>query len=272
MNAVAYIKEHPWTVAAIVGAAIVLYLVASSGSSGAAAAPAQNTDPSLQIAALQLQGQAQALNEKLAEANINAGVQLGVAKLQADLGMYNTSASRDVSLAGIQAQEDIQLAGLNSQTIIAQITADTNQAQIAASQNIALATAATYAHISDTQAATIIASYNAQVAQAQIAGDTQLGIVNAQQKTARQGSTNSLISGLVGAAALFFSDGDLKVDIQTIGFDKKNRRIVQFRYRDDPERRLHVGVIAQEIMKSDPQAVIRDPASGYLRVNYGALN
>lgn len=69
---------------------------------------------------------------------------------------------------------------------------------------------------------------------------------------------------------MMFSYERLKRDIETEGYDDKGRRWVSWRYVWDQAKR-HVGVIAQEVLKTDPNAVIVHP-SGYLMVNYGALD
>lgn len=85
-------------------------------------------------------------------------------------------------------------------------------------------------------------------------------------------SNPSLLQGLGQAAqiaAMFASDGRLKTNIVTAFIDAKGRRWVDFAYKWAPLKRFR-GVIAQEVMKTDPQAVVRHPA-GYLMVDYGAL-
>lgn len=86
-------------------------------------------------------------------------------------------------------------------------------------------------------------------------------------------SNPSLFEGLGQAAqiaAMFAgSDRRLKRDIETVGFDAKGRRWVMFSYLWEPMKRV-LGVIAQEVRRTDPEAVMAD-ADGYLMVNYGAL-
>lgn len=62
----------------------------------------------------------------------------------------------------------------------------------------------------------------------------------------------SALSGVAAIAGLF-SDRDLKRDIKTVRYDAKGRRWVTFRYIWSDE--VHYGVIAQEVEKTDPQAV-----------------
>lgn len=73
-------------------------------------------------------------------------------------------------------------------------------------------------------------------------------------------------------AGYTYSDRRLKTDVEYALTDGKGRRWYDFRYvwqePDEPKQR---GVMAQEVIATDPQAVATDP-HGYLVVNYGALN
>jgi hypothetical protein len=73
----------------------------------------------------------------------------------------------------------------------------------------------------------------------------------------------------VAPAAIAASDGRLKQDIETVGYDAKGRRWVDYAYVWDPETR-HRGVIAQEVQKTDPDAVMQHPM-GFLMVDYSKL-
>jgi hypothetical protein len=84
------------------------------------------------------------------------------------------------------------------------------------------------------------------------------------------GSLSSLMSGAgslaMGLAA--FSDRRLKRDIVKIGERPDGLGLYLFRYLWSPVR--HLGVMAQEVLKVKPDAVIRHE-SGFLMVDYGAL-
>jgi hypothetical protein len=208
-----FVKEHPWTIAAVVGGGFVLYLLySSSGGSSTTVAGAAPVDPNvlasatqLQLAQYGLQGQNQQLQFQLAGEQNKASADVAIATLQTQLGEYTSTLGAQVSLAGIQAQENVQEAGISSQTLIAQGAQATEQKQIDATQNIAEANAAVYSHIADVQGATTIASYQAQVSQSQIAANAQVAINQAQQKTAQKSSSNNLLgsiaSGILGALA-----------------------------------------------------------------------
>ncbi len=87
-----------------------------------------------------------------------------------------------------------------------------------------------------------------------------------------------IIGGILGdaqtAGALGwapFSDVRTKDNIRTESYDHKGRRWVTFNYRwDDPTEKRR-GVIAQEILSTDPDAVSVDPATGFYRVDYSKL-
>lgn len=76
--------------------------------------------------------------------------------------------------------------------------------------------------------------------------------------------------GLLGTAAMFMSDARCKADIETVGYDAKGRRWTTFRYNWEPVGVTHYGVIAQEILESDPDAVVMG-ADGFYRVDYSKL-
>lgn len=76
------------------------------------------------------------------------------------------------------------------------------------------------------------------------------------------------IAGGLGSLGAIASDGRIKTDVQTVGYDAKGRRWVDFRYRGHKD--VHRGVIAQEVMLTDPDAVSVAP-QGWLQVDYGML-
>ena len=79
---------------------------------------------------------------------------------------------------------------------------------------------------------------------------------------------NANMNSMLGSAAFMFSDERLKEDIETVGLLPSGIRVVYYRYRGLPGR--YIGVIAQEVQKIIPSAVICDP-SGYLKVNYSKV-
>jgi hypothetical protein len=65
----------------------------------------------------------------------------------------------------------------------------------------------------------------------------------------------------------FFSDRRLKHDIKEIGTSHNGLPIYTFKYKGDPESNTHVGFMADEVEKKNPEAVGLDP-SGYKTVDY----
>jgi hypothetical protein len=84
-----------------------------------------------------------------------------------------------------------------------------------------------------------------------------------------------VLGGVSNAANPFMSylasmsDERSKENVVTIGRDAKGRRWVEFSYRNDPTR--HIGVMAQEVQKTDPEAVVEHPILGLLMVDYAKL-
>ena len=187
-----FVKEHPWTIAAVIGGGFVLYLLysSSSGSSGGAVGVA-TVDPNVLAAETQLQtsqnaltAQTQQLQYGLAATENKTSADVAIATLQQQLVAYTSTLGAHVSLAGIAANRDVQTSGISSQTAIAEAAQQTNREQIAATENLGLANAAVYAHIADVQGASTIAAFQAQTAQAQIGSNTSLGVAQIQSNAA----------------------------------------------------------------------------------------
>jgi hypothetical protein len=71
-----------------------------------------------------------------------------------------------------------------------------------------------------------------------------------------------------GASAFAFSDARLKEDIRPTGDSVGGVPVVEYRYRGLPG--LRVGVIAQDVLRVKPSAVVLD-SSGFYKVNYSEL-
>jgi hypothetical protein len=94
-----------------------------------------------------------------------------------------------------------------------------------------------------------------------------------QRWQAEEQSNQRMLGGLMGlggsALSLFrFSDERLKEDIEPVG-TLKGHKLYEYTMKDSGEKQI--GVMAQEVRKKRPDAVKKDPESGYLKVNYGAL-
>lgn len=103
-----------------------------------------------------------------------------------------------------------------------------------------------------------------------IAGITQQGYNNQmgaynQQMNAR----NEMMGGLfgLGAAGIMYSDRRVKENIKKVGSAKGNN-LYEYSYKADPDKQRHIGLMAQEVEKKNPGAVI-NTSSGVKLVDYG---
>lgn len=88
---------------------------------------------------------------------------------------------------------------------------------------------------------------------------------NAQNAANNQ--TNADVMSLIAAGLMFFSDRRLKTDVERIGCLSNGIPVYRFRYKWGPQ--LHIGVMADEVKKVNPDAVVE--IDGIQLVNYGAL-
>lgn len=106
---------------------------------------------------------------------------------------------------------------------------------------------------------------------AQIAQNAYLGAQNVYNQ--QVGTNNNITSGLfslagAGAKAFAASDIRLKENIKYLGHEK-GHAIWQFNYISDPAKIPYRGVMAQEVVLYQPEAVIHN--GEYLMVNYAKL-
>jgi hypothetical protein len=89
-----------------------------------------------------------------------------------------------------------------------------------------------------------------------------------QQKQQSSTLGNILGGAMTGIGALkgLFSDERLKEDIEKVGKTYDGQNIYSYRYKGGGPKML--GLMAQEVMKKKPEAVERDPESGFLMVDY----
>ncbi len=118
--------------------------------------------------------------------------------------------------------------------------------------------------------------------------NSALGLIPNQQTVSSTGSSNSTtqedggLTGILGGLGslgmglgkaglgLSLSDGRTKENVETLVHDDKGRRWVTFRYKGEPANKRRVGVIAQEVRRTDPDAVVMD-RDGMLLVDYSKL-
>lgn len=94
---------------------------------------------------------------------------------------------------------------------------------------------------------------------------------NYGQQSANANNFNAGLFGMGGAAlsAVKFSDRRLKHSIRKIGTHRIGVPLVEFAYLCSDK--MHVGVMAQDVLKVMPAAVVTDGA-GFMRVNYGMID
>lgn len=189
---------------------------------------------------------------------IGAGAQDVSNKLSAgttDANLQETALNR--SLGGAQALQGLQTQQLGTQTTANSLTQqDTAQKQ-----------------------ADLTAQYNnwLQAQQSQIAAQGSANQSVAAAATAMPAATSTTdakpdnsglaLLGSLGGAALL-SDRRAKKDIAKIGKLKDGSNVYSFTYKADPNRTTHIGLMAQEVRRRTPGAVIKRP-DGYLAVDYG---
>lgn len=174
---------------------------------------------------------------------------------QANAGYNETALNR--ALGGATAQE-----GLQTQQLGAQTTANSlGQQDTAAAQ------------------AAMTAQYNnwLQAQQSQLAAQNsanqtvQAGAVatpaSTTSTTSKPDNSGFAILGSLGSAALI-SDRRLKANISKVGKLKDGQTVYSYHYKSDPNRTQHIGLMAQEVRKRRPDAVVR-MHDGYLAVDYG---
>lgn len=148
-NAWDWIKKHPLIVVAVIGILFILYLVSTVSSGGTTTVTdsqpsdaAVQAGAAVQIAQLQAQSGSDQLNAALSAQQSNNAASITYAGIQAQVANYQTEQSANVQTIGIQAQENVSTQGIQSQQAIAlandatqvqlqQITASTQQSQIA---------------------------------------------------------------------------------------------------------------------------------------------
>lgn len=93
-----------------------------------------------------------------------------------------------------------------------------------------------------------------------------LGGLGGIANQAGYGGLGSSLGGW-GSALSFFSDKELKENIVPRG-TQNGHKIYEFNYKDNPNRK-YIGVIAQDVQKTHPEAV--KEINGYLAVDYGKI-
>ena len=106
--------------------------------------------------------------------------------------------------------------------------------------------------------------------QTPVAGVDYAGLVNQKYQADLANSRSAMggLFGLLGAGVSLFSDRRLKENIRRVGETFNGTPIYIFNYIGDYTPQM--GVMAQELMEKQPEAVLLDP-SGYYKVNYAEV-
>ena len=99
-----------------------------------------------------------------------------------------------------------------------------------------------------------------------LSGSTTTGNSSGTSKTWDPMDTAGRVINAAGTVATAFSDRRLKTDIERIGEREDGLGVYVYRYLWSPAR--FIGVMAQEVLKVKPEAVIHMP-NGFMAVNYG---
>jgi hypothetical protein len=89
--------------------------------------------------------------------------------------------------------------------------------------------------------------------------------------TSQQPLLNTIISGLglgLGTFGALKSDVRAKTDLQPVGLLFDTTPVYKFRYKSDPTRTTHIGLLAQDVERYAPEAVLQDE-TGTKYVDYG---
>lgn len=235
-----------WALLGRAGGGSVSTVSAPSGPSDAQVASAA----AIQTAQIQAASDAAARADNLALAEETLAVQFHVSKMENDRGVAADGLNYQLGIANINAQTAQVGIAADVQKMLAKLDSDTQIAQINANRDTSLAVT------------------NAQVS-----------INSANNKTERKKSSNGLIGNIIGGIASIFCDERLKQDIWFEFVDAKTGlNWYSFTYTDDARRRFglpgerRIGVLAHELIDTQYAHALTRDHTGYLRVNYGAIN
>ncbi len=111
-----------------------------------------------------------------------------------------------------------------------------------------------YAGIVNNNFAQQMAGYNAQMA-------------NRQASMGALGNLFGTLGSIFPKISPAFSDKRLKENVKEVGKTNDGQKIYSYNYKGDNKPQM--GLIAQEVKRRNPDAVIRDKSSGFLMVDYG---
>ena len=247
MQIIEYAKAHPWSSGAVVViGGIVFFMILSGGSSdggsgGNASRPSDaEISANAQIAAAQIAANAQNSNAGAAvqAAQIGAGVQLNSDNKAAEVAMRALEAQETLGLAATTAEKDYLIHGIDSK---------------------------------NTQYQTIVSALPSvkkkdrdNVLKSLVTGDYGYTGAPGPGTITQIGQAAGGIASAIGSIGGLFSDQRLKENIRFVGVNKQGRNIYDFNYKGSKRKRR--GFIAQDLQRSEPQAVTADYETGFLKL------
>jgi hypothetical protein len=205
---------------------------------------------SLEIARLQATADAAARADATMLAEETLGVQYKIAELDNARGMNADNLNYHLGIRQLEAQTTQVGIAADLQQALGLYEAQTDQLQIAANRDMSLA---------QTDAQVRIGAQNASV----------------QKKKSSNGILGGIVSGIFG----LFSDERLKCEIRHEFVDHETG-LNWYSFEHTPEARRmfglpagrRIGVLAQELLDTKWASAVSRDHTGYLRVNYGAIN
>ncbi|HLY88320.1 MAG TPA: tail fiber domain-containing protein [Acetobacteraceae bacterium] len=168
------------------------------------------------------------------------GQALGAAQQQQQTGLAGANALANYGISG----QNAALAGANAQIGAGSLEQQTQQANLNALYNqYQMAQAYPY------QQTQWLAGIDTGV------GSNLGGTSNGQTTGPAPNQTAQYLGAGISAAGLFLSDREAKEDIEHIGHTNDGQKIYRYRYKGSPH--YHIGLIAQEAEKRDPENVSR---------------
>lgn len=228
MKIVEYAKAHPWATGAVVVIGGIIFFMIVSGGSGSGSSGTTASGPSDAEIAANAQIQAAQIQ---ATANASAAnAQVAAAQIGAGVQLNSDNKAAEVAMATIAAEKEYAIFKTQSDNLTAHEIQLSNE------------------RINNAQG--IFAARNAKN-QAKAASGGFLGQVSGVLKSAAP------LAGL-------FSDQRVKENIRLVGEDAKGRNVYEFNYKGS--NRAIRGYIAQDLARSNPEIVYKDPATGFLKL------
>jgi hypothetical protein len=230
-----------------------------------AALATQAVQGELALAGIDAQNQTNALATQLAGLDAQLMTQRELASTEAQTRREETEANRQIQIRALDSN-----AAMFNTSVLASLETSRMQNETIQYQT------ASQTHLWEMQIAgdAIEAQYGRDVDLARINSDLQLGLdegITTRQgqsqanKTARRGQTLGLVGNVIGGIAAIFSDVRLKNNIKQIGETPGGLPL----YTYDINGVEQVGVMAQELVWQNPEAIVWDAA--YMQVDYGRV-